>query len=572
MAVATNAFADESAGKIERGRGGFYRGFNDVPYITDPDGGIVKSGPRKGLPKRIPYGSPSGAGKLIENTYNLQKWGERRVVLGIGTDLKLIADCAHLATLDVDSDEYKELADRIVVAAKEAAKTNLAAEQGTHDHAILEDDDEGRNWVERAAAGELLGIPVEAQHAMVAAWRHMLASNGLEVLITEASCVDDTWRLAGTLDNLARCTKSLRFRLCTGEIVTIPAGTVLVLDKKTGQLRVAPRSGAPMYWHGYAVQVASYAQSKPYDTEAETRGEWPWPIDQQHALIAHIDNRAAIAGAPVEEICQLVYVDLVAGREHGGATVVSAKEWAKRDDVFSVAQLEDDADGIATIADEGAPAAPPSSAPIDTDIPLTVPTPPEQTLPPAPEAPTSKLRQAQLDRQAIDAAADAKRAADPNALNDVRDEGANLDGDEHASAWRILQDRYTGLPRPSLDWISRIIREAREASVGFQMGGGKTARRFELYRATIHLAAQDYDSPNDRDEVTRALVAAAMESDAPLFPAVTVGHAIGSLDAAGAARFADLATGTTVFGCNSAGQLVLVATELPEQPLAATAA
>ena len=30
MARATNAFADEPSGKIERGRGGFLRGFNDV--------------------------------------------------------------------------------------------------------------------------------------------------------------------------------------------------------------------------------------------------------------------------------------------------------------------------------------------------------------------------------------------------------------------------------------------------------------------------------------------------------------------------------------------------------------
>ena len=55
-----------------------------------------------------------------------------------------------------------------------------------------------------------------------------------------------------------------------------------------------------------------------------------------HALIAHLDVLGAIDGKPS---CELVYVDLVAGREHGGATVVQAKAWGSRRDVFSVAQL-----------------------------------------------------------------------------------------------------------------------------------------------------------------------------------------------------------------------------------------
>ena len=62
-----------------------------------------------------------------------------------------------------------------------------------------------------------------------------------------------------------------------------------------------------------------------------------WPIDQTHATHpAHLDVLGAIDGKPS---CELVYVDLVAGREHGGATVVQAKAWESRRDVFSVAQL-----------------------------------------------------------------------------------------------------------------------------------------------------------------------------------------------------------------------------------------
>ena len=60
-------------GTIQRGRGGFLRNTQDVPFVTDPTGAVVKSGDRKGQPKRLAYGSPSGRGKQIENAHNLLK-------------------------------------------------------------------------------------------------------------------------------------------------------------------------------------------------------------------------------------------------------------------------------------------------------------------------------------------------------------------------------------------------------------------------------------------------------------------------------------------------------------------
>lgn len=192
-------------GTIQRGRGGFMRNAQGTPYITDPTGALVKSGDRKGQPKRLPYGSPSGAGKQIENTYNLQKWSERRVVMGIGIDLALIADCAAVAQLDPESDEYKDAADRIVLRAKEAAQAGLAAERGTHGHALTEDHDEERDWIARAEAGEILGLDLDVQRSLVQAWQDCVERNGLEILAVEASCVDDTWRLAGDLGGDVAC-------------------------------------------------------------------------------------------------------------------------------------------------------------------------------------------------------------------------------------------------------------------------------------------------------------------------------------------------------------------------------
>lgn len=549
--------ADTPAGEIARGRGGFYRNAADVPYVTDPSGATVKSGPRKGLPKRIAYGSPSGFGKQIENTYNLQKWGERQAMLGVGIDLALIADCHALTQFEPGSDEFKAAADKVVLRAKEAAQTNLAADRGTHAHALAEDSDEGRNWIERAEAGELLGIPTEAQRALVDAWKKMLADNDLEVLVSEASCVDDVWHLAGTLDNLARLGRELRFARPDGEIVAIPAGTVVVLDKKTGQRRTRP-DGSTMYWHGYAVQVASYAQSVRYDTETEQRSEWPWVIDQSHALIAHLDVLGAIEGKPS---CELVYVDLEAGREHGGATVVAAKAWESRRDVFSAAQiaagesseLSPTTSDLASL-DDAAPAATNVTTAVDS-----------ATGPLSPEAPSSP---AQGDESTTGVAGvhDDVTPAPAPAWPDSPDEGADVD----ATAVTALSDRYRALPDAvRKGWFARIANDAMTGVNGygrcpFQLGGSTgrhSVRRFEITRGLISLAEHGQAEGQDVDDETLRAIVAAIVGDTAWWPTWLIGQVVGQLDAAEATTFArlcDTFVGTTVAGSISPdGRLVL---------------
>ena len=391
MAIAADTRPSDAAG-IQRRRGGFMRAADDTPWITHPTdlrkGGWPGNKPdlltlcaERGIevpekitiakiqellgpcPLRVPYGSPSGAGKQIENTYNLTKWGERRFAYGIGLDHQsplpvkannvtypsLAAACVALAGMDIDSDDYKALADACVVVAKDAAQINLAADKGTFTHSLSEDSDEGRDWEQRAAAGELLGIPAAGQARLVEAWRAMLEREGLEILAVEFSCVDDIWHLAGTGDRIALLTRDLRFAMITGEIVVVPAGTIVILDIKSGQMRIASR-GAILYWQGYSIQIRSYAQSLPYDTETETRGEWPWEISLSHGLIAHLDINAAVDGAPLEQICRLVYVDLEAGKV-AGDLVQAAKAWdslnGSKSTTFSVSQLRDESSSAA---------------------------------------------------------------------------------------------------------------------------------------------------------------------------------------------------------------------------------
>lgn len=564
---------------IQRGRGGFLRNGADVPYVVDPTGATTThDGPKADLialcvergitvpdkitvaqlhellgrrPARVPYGSPSNRGKLIENSTNLTKWGERRVCLGIGADPALVELCAQLVALDVDSDEYRTLADTIVVKAKDAAEANLAAERGTHVHALTEDHDEERDWVQRAQAGELVGIPLEVQRQAVTAWAELLERHGLEVLATEASCVDDTWRLAGTLDRILRCTAPLRFRRVTGEIVEIPAGTIVVGDVKTSKKRLG-RDGVVGWWQAYAIQIASYAQSVPYDTIAEQRGVWPWPIDQTHALILRPNVVEVLAGEADRVEWELIHVDLIAGREHGGACVVAAKEWEQRRDIFSVAQL--DAPQIAVSAPDTSPAplrAGPGNAQAEADAsPHHVGADTATIAPPE----LSPLRQAQADRVRQNAEADAK-------LRLYRRPAEGDDSD--AATFAGVQARYQQLDAAGQSWIKQLAADADSAKVPFGAKTTKTARRFSILVALVSLARDearrvDRSDQTWLDETARALLFAVV-GDVALFPTVPLGHLVGSLDATEADLFAGLATGRLAVAVDDSGTRVVAA-------------
>jgi hypothetical protein len=489
MAIATDT---GRAPGIQRGRGNFLRAANDTPYVTHPT-----KRKKDGTPSLTPYASPSGLGKLIENDAALVKWTQRKALRGIALDPTLYAECGQLLQLDEDSEEHRQLADSIMARAKDLAEASIAADRGTHAHQLTEDADDGRSWEERAEAGELLGIDAAVQHELVVAWRAMLTDHGLEVLAVEASVVDDLWRTAGTLDRIVRLTRPLRFaNTATGEVIVIPAGAVVILDVKTSKL--AEKGDPFTYWRGYTVQIATYAQSVPYDTETGERGEWPWPIDQAHALIARPNLTEVLNGTAETIEWSLIHVDLVAGREHGGATVLAAKEWGKRSDLFATQIAPADvapptSQEQAPVAEEETPAAP--SAPAPTPDPCD-----------------------QL----------AAVATDP-------DEGGPIDDGLYAALGR----RYMALPKDvRTAQYSRIVEQAIQHGVTFHLNGegGRTLRRFEIARGLLVLAEHD----NLDDETLRALLSADdLLGEVAQFPAVRVGHLVGSLDVDRATIFAD---------------------------------
>jgi hypothetical protein len=464
-------------------------------------------GPR---PKRVQYGRPSSLGNQIENMTNIQKWCERAVALGCFLRPELLEPLGDVdpAALNLDDGETRDLLDTIAVKGKDAARAGLSADRGTHGHELTEDSDNDRDWIVRAERGEHLGLPMEVQTALVAAWQRMLDVYGIEILAVESTCVDDQWRQAGTLDRICRLTRDLTFRTALGELVKLKAGTVVILDLKTGKLRLDSR-GNVEHWQGYAVQVASYAQSVPYDPDTDTRGEWPWPIDQSYAIIAHLDILAALDGTAA---CRLFLVDLRAGRE-AGERCVWARGWEKRTDVFSVI---DDA--------------------LTVEVSVAAPSPPHGEV-------TTGLPPVEQHAEGGSTAPPVPTLGELRTMWATPDEGPDVD----ARLYEAAANSYKALTAEQRSFVNAVAGEAQRQGVSFHMKERPTLRRFEIMRGLLLLAAADAGE----DDV-RYCVATVMDSDAPMWPTVAAGWALGALDVGEAKRFAVLADD------HAAGRLMVV--------------
>ena len=543
---------------IQRGRGGFMRGANDVPYIVNPERTTVEKGTKAELlalcaergitppdkatnaalqellgPRSVrePYSSMSNFGTLVENMTGLAKYDQRHIVNGIGVAPHLAAKCADLATLALDDRSRTSIADGIVVEALRASNAWLAADRGTHVHSIVEHISLGKDWAHLHDDGTALGIPVALQVAIGEAWRALLADNAIEVLAVEQPCVHDGWRCAGTMDAIVRANRNLRFRLTTGEVV-VPAGEVMAGDAKTGSLRRV-----------HAIQIAGYAGSVPYDTEAETRGEWPWPISQEHGLIFALNLADALNGAAPE--WHLVYVDLRAGREHGGECVVMAKQWEARSDLFSVAMLPDETavsaptppDAPATTA--AGPAEPTTAAEPHTGA-DTAPTASERADDPAPADAPGDVTTGEVAPPASPVVATPQQQVEAVRARPA-DEGVAVDD----PTFDVLQRAYQALAAEGRAWIASLTEQATRGLVPFHARGHRTARRFEIVRALVLLAQRgDHD-----DETVRGLLEPII-GDCAQFPSVPVGHLVGSLSATEAAQFSGLVDGRYSISCD----------------------
>lgn len=470
------------------------KGKDGPPYVSNPHGEVVKSGARKGELKWELYGRPSSFGKQIEDTYNLQRHRERQIVFGLVADPEdesLTKRLVALAGLDPESDEGKDAADAVIVEAKRLAKASLAADRGTHMHAATEDDDGDRNWLHRAEVGEDLGLPTHVQAAMLEAWRLMLIAYDLEVVEIEQAVVHDGYRQAGRLDRIAMLRRDITF----ANGVTLPAGSVIVLDLKTGKMSVS--GGVIDYWHSYCVQLVAYAHGVPYDLETDRRFEWAYDIDRKWAVIAHLPVREALAG---KATCRLVLVDLEAGVWAIENAIMPAKQWQARKDLFAFVGSDEPCIEVpcAPLADEADPFEGLPNAERERSV-----------------RHVFSVAPIELERPKVTDEGDAMSDAQ---VAEIRKRASELDPQAKAV-------------------LDTLAKEANAAGHPFSIGAGPTLRRWHIYRALLRLAAHwGADLEADFIRATLALVLPEVAQ-----PGVALGAAIGSLTTDEAMRFVQAA-------------------------------
>lgn len=217
--------------------GDFWRnGPSGPPLVADPAGTLEFDG----TPKLVQYTRPSKFGSLIFDHDAVERWDLREVAINGLTQatthdrdlVKRILAHGSMPAKDKKFKRWKTEGDNLVAALRKHAKAQIAAERGTHAHALVEDDSLERSWLARAADGEDLGITVEMQAGIVAAWQQCIADHDIEILANEITVVNDQLKAAGSGDVVARNRRDLIFVMPDGSTRTIPAGTIFILDIK----------------------------------------------------------------------------------------------------------------------------------------------------------------------------------------------------------------------------------------------------------------------------------------------------------------------------------------------------
>ena len=234
------------------------------PLVIPPGGG-----------KPIAYTRCTTYVGVLEDTYNLARWQQRMVALGLASrpDL-LLAVSAH-------GDDKQQL-NKICADAQEAAAAHAAATTGTALHALTE----------RLDRGLPVGVIPDAYLADLAAYEKKTARfTPVEI---EKFTVLDELQVGGTPDRV------LEFE-----------GRRYIGDVKTGSIE---------YGIGkIAMQLAVYSRSSLYDHVTGNRAGLS--VDQNNAIVVHLP-----AG---EGRCELHWVNIAAGWE-AVQLATSVRAWRTR--------------------------------------------------------------------------------------------------------------------------------------------------------------------------------------------------------------------------------------------------
>ena len=250
------------------------------PLIIPPDGG-----------KPTAYTRCTAFVDVLEDKYNLQKWMQRMVTVGIAQrpDLNLSA-----ASMAADPEANKSGLNDLCEQAVEAAKGSAKATIGSALHA----------FIERINLGQDPGIVPAEYERHIAAYREQTARIGVRPVHVERFTVQDDLRVGGTPDLIA-------------EIAGVDG--LVVLDLKTGPSTLKYGSLK------VAMQMAVYAHSQLYDPNIGTRT----PIEGLRT-----DKGVVVALDSDTGECALHIVDLAAGWE-AVQLATQVRAWRARKDLLT---------------------------------------------------------------------------------------------------------------------------------------------------------------------------------------------------------------------------------------------
>lgn len=239
----------------------------DRPYVVLPDGS-----------RREAYTRVSTLAKANDDTYNLDRWRQRIIVIGFTRRPDLWARAEAAA-------EDRDVLDKIMQQAFIAGGGEERANYGTAMHSFTEHLDLG---------GSMDAVPVWAR-ADCEAYLDALELYGLEPVGIEEFVVHDGLKAAGTLDR---------------RYVVKRTGELVVGDLKTGD-------HDPNYPTGVVTQTAIYASSQRYDEDG-TRSELG--VSLEVALLMHLPLGKAE--------CTVYDLDITQGHRAARAALW-VREWRK---------------------------------------------------------------------------------------------------------------------------------------------------------------------------------------------------------------------------------------------------
>jgi hypothetical protein len=259
--------------KLEDGHDGICRDRWTKPLVKPPGGS-----------KPVAYFRATKFVDVVEDRYNLEKWQQRQVALGLAVSPDLLLKVA--AADPDDRDVINDLCEQ----AQTEAKANVKRDRGTFLHALSEIADAGAelpDYLDLPGIGRMETTDADRSAVMA----YVNATRCFTHLHTEALTVVDSLKVAGTPDRISHY-------VGPGPDGKTPVDWNIVTDLKSGNMDYGQLKTAG--------QLALYSRAELLDVETWARSPLP-DVRQDWGVIVDLDAE--------QGTCELRWLDLTLGWE-----------------------------------------------------------------------------------------------------------------------------------------------------------------------------------------------------------------------------------------------------------------